>query len=113
VAVFSAAAGEREPRNRSDACKRFAAKAEACNALEILERGDFARGVAREREKKIVSRNAATVVAHTDRARTAGRELHRDLTRAGVETVLEQLLQCRSRTLDDFTRGDLIDQELG
>ena len=36
-----------------------------------------------------------------------------DLRRAGVERVLEQLLQRRRRPLDDFAGGDLADQEIG
>jgi hypothetical protein len=33
--------------------------------------------------------------------------------RAGVQAVFEQFLQSRRGALDDFSRGDLVDQKVG
>ena len=62
VTRIAMAAGEREARHRGDARQRFAAKAETADTLEIIQRGDFAGGVARERKRQFVARDARAVV---------------------------------------------------
>ena len=107
------AARERQARDRSDARERFAAEAETRDALEIGERLDLARRVARECELKLFARDAAPVVAHSKELHAARLEVHRNRARARVEAVLEQLLQRGGRSIDDFARGDLVGEKLG
>ena len=78
-----------------------------------LERGDLAGGVARERERQLLARDAAAVVGDLDELRAAARELDGDLARAGVEAVFEQFLEGGGGALDDFAGGDLADQQFG
>ena len=111
--VAGAAAREREPRHRGDARQRFAAKAEARDALEIAERGDLARRVARERKRQFFARDPAAVVGDLDHAHAACSEVDGELARARVETVFEQLFQCGRRPVDDLTGRDLIDEKVG
>ena len=55
----------------------------------------------------------AAVVGDAQPLDAAAREIDVDLRRARVEAVLQQLLQRRRRTLDDFAGGDLVDQQIG
>ena len=66
-----------------------------------------------DRERKIVLVDAAAVVAHADQARAAGFDVDLDASRAGIEAVLDQLLDDRGRPLDDFAGGDLVDELSG
>ena len=59
-----------------------------------------------------LARDAGAVVLDLHALGAAGSSMHGDRLRAGVERVLEQLLQHRGRALDDFAGGDLADQQL-
>ena len=61
---------------------------------------------------KLVARDAAAVVRDADQARAAAFDVDRDRARAGVERVLDELLDDGRRPLDDLAGRDLID-ELG
>ena len=74
--------------------------------------GDLAGGVARERERQLLARDAGAVVLDLHALDAAGLEHHGDRLRAGVDAVLQQLLQHRGRALDHLARGDLADQQL-
>jgi len=50
------------------------------------------------------------IVFDDDGANAAARELHRDLGRAGVQRVVDQLANDRRGSLDDLAGGDLTDQ---
>ena len=80
------------------------------DALEVIERGDLARRVARERERQFGGRDALAVVANADQPDAAVLDVDRHLTRAGIERVLDQLLDDGCRALDDLARGDLVDE---
>ncbi len=51
--------------------------------------------------------------ASASELRAAGLDLDRDRARAGVDAVLEQFFERRGRPIDDFTGGDLVDQQIG
>src|SRR6185436_6530716 len=53
------------------------------------------------------------VVGDTDPPDPAAGEIDVDLRRAGVERVLEELLQSGRRALDDLPGRDLVDQQIG
>ena len=69
--------------------------------------------MARERERELVARDAAAVVAHAAKRDAAGLDLDLDAARAGVEAVLDQFLDHRRRPLDDLAGGDLVDELFG
>ena len=69
--------------------------------------------MAREREAEVGGADALAVVLDLDALRAACVERDGDGVRAGVEAVLEQLLQHRCRPLDYLAGGDLADQQLG
>ena len=58
-------------------------------------------------------RHPAAVVDHFDAVDAAAGESHRNFARAGVDGVLDQLLQGAGRAFDNLARGDAIDQMFG
>ena len=78
--------------------------------LEIIERGDLAGGVAGERQGQLVGGDAAAVVAHADQADAAALDVDLDAAGAGVQAVLDELLDDGGRALDHFAGGDLVDE---
>ena len=92
--------GSASPRNPSDV-----------ERLEIVERRDLARRVARQRERELVARECRAPSSVTRiSARPAAFDLDLDRARAGVERVLDELLDDGRRPLDDLARGDLVDE---
>ncbi len=77
--------------------------------VEIAHLGQLAGRVARECQRQILGQEAVAVVDDTDRLGAATGDLDPHLSRAGVERVLDQLLDHRTRALDDLTGSDLID----
>ncbi len=102
--------GQPQPRHRRNRRQRLAAEPERGDPLEVLERGDLAGGMARQREREFVRRDAGAVVAHADQADPAVLDVDRELLRAGIEGVLDEFLDDGSRTLDDLARSDLVDE---
>ncbi len=80
--------------------------------FEVVEGRDLAGRVARERQRQLRRRDAATVVAHPHQLQAAALDLDLDAPGAGVECVLDQLLDDRGRALDDFASGDLVDERI-
>ena len=72
--------------------------------------GQLGGRVALEREAHLVRAHAAAVVGDLDQLEPAGVKPHRNLPRAGVECVFDQLLERARRALDDLARGDAIDE---
>jgi hypothetical protein len=109
-AASAAARGQREPRHRRDRRQRLAAEAQREDALEVVEAGDLAGRVAGQRQRQLGGRDAAAVVAHADQPDAAFLEFDIDAQRTGVERVLDQFLDHRGGSLDDFAGRDLVDQ---
>ena len=109
---IAGATGESQVGDSRDAGQRLAAKTHACNALEIVECGDLARGVTGERKPELLFADAVAVVADLEQLDAAAGELHADVMRAGVEAVLQQFLEGRGRPLHYLARGDLVDQQV-
>ena len=78
-----------QSRNGGQTCQRFATKTKACHTLEIIQRTDFARRVAREGQRQISRGNARAIVGDPNTLDTALQELDVDAGGARVETVLE------------------------
>jgi hypothetical protein len=113
VARALGAAGDAGARHRGDGRQRLAAKPHRAHALEVVEGGDLAGGVALERERELVARDAAAVVGDADAPHAALLELHLDRARASIDRVLEYFLEHRGRALDHLAGGDLVDQQVG
>ncbi len=112
VRLAHGARGERHTRDRRDRRQCLAAKTQCRDAFEVGGRAELGRGMPRQRERQLLARDAATVVHHADALHAAAGDVDLDLRRAGIERVLEQLLQHRARPLDDLAGGDLADQEI-
>ena len=65
--------------------------------LEILEACDLARRMTRQRERELLTLDADAVVGHANQSRAAGLDLEIDPRRAGVERVLDELLDHGTR----------------
>ena len=103
---------QREAADAGDRRQRLAAKAERPDPQQVVVR-ELRGGVALDRERELVRGHAAAVVGDRDQRLAAAGELDRDPPRAGVERVLDQLLDRRGRPLDHLARGDAVDQMLG
>ncbi len=99
-----------EARNRRNRRQRFTAEPERGDGAEIVGGRDLAGGMARQRELELGGGNSAAVVAHARESHAAGFDLHFDALRAGVEAVLDQLLDDGRGALDDLAGRDLIDE---
>src|SRR5262249_26473112 len=108
VVVRGSSRGQGQARHRQEAPQRPAPNAERGDALETGEGSDLAGRVALERDRELVARDAAAVVAHLDPREAALLRLDLDAARAGIEAVLDQLLGDGSRALDDFAGRDLV-----
>ena len=102
-----------QPRHGADRGQRLAAKAEGGDGGEVIERGDLARGVPADRDRQLLGGDAAAVVAHAHEADAAALDVDFDAVCAGIEAVLDQLLDDRGGALDHFAGGDLIDELAG
>ena len=99
---------ELEARDRRDRGERLAAEAEGVDADQVRRVADLAGGVPLQGEARVLRGHPFTVVAHADEGLTAVFQLHPHGARAGVERVLDQLLDDRRRPLDHLARGDLV-----
>ena len=89
--------------------KRFAAEAEGGQAIEVLERRQLRGRVPLHRERQVGGGDAAAVVDDLDQLDAAALDRDADAGRAGVDGVLDQLLDDRDRALDHLAGGDLAD----
>jgi hypothetical protein len=103
---------ERQPRHACDRRQRFAAEAEAGDAVDRVLR-QLGRGVTLEREAHLVRAHPAAVVAHFNELESARGKAHGQLSRAGIERVFHKFFERARRTLDDLARSDAIDELRG
>ena len=97
-----------EMRDGRDAGQRFAAEPERVNRGEIVGPLNLARGVALEREPRILRTHPFAVVLDTHEALAAQLDVDLDAPRAGVDGVFDELFDDRCGTLDNLAGGDLI-----
>ena len=74
--------------------------------LVVVELGG---GMALDRQRQLLGRHAAAVVGHGDQRAAAPRSARCDARRAGIERVLDQLLDHRGRPLDHLAGSDPVD----
>ncbi len=100
------AAQQRHAGDGGNARQRLAAESQRGEALKIAQRLHLAGGVPRERQRQLLRGYATAVVADPNQAQATIGKLDTNMARAGIERVLDQLLDDRGRPLDDFARGD-------
>ena len=113
VRQIGGAAGQRQARYGGDAGQPFAAKAHAADVFQIVQLFDFAGGVARECQGKVVGVDAAAVVGHADELDAAARQFHADMRRPRVQAVFHDFFECGGGAFHHFAGGDLIDEMVG
>jgi hypothetical protein len=69
--------------------------------------------MALECQRDFATAHPAAVVDHFDAVDAAAGESHRDIARARVYGVLDQLLERAGGAFDDLARSDAIDQMFG
>ncbi|MNV51748.1 hypothetical protein D3C71_1438060 [compost metagenome] len=105
--------GQGETADRGDRRQRLAAETERGHRLEVVQAGDLAGGMARDRQRQFFRGNAAAVVTDPDQAHPALFQVDVHAGGTGVQRVLDQFLDHRGRAFDHFAGGDLVDQDLG
>ncbi len=95
-----------------DRRQRLAAEAQSGDRVDLVA-GQLGGGVALERQRDVGRRHAAAVVGDLDPGKTALAQRHRDPLGAGVDRILDQLLQRTGRSFHHFTGGDAVDEVLG
>ena len=68
--------------------------------------------MAGQRERQLVALHAAAVVGDPNQAAAALLQRNLDGARAGIDGVLDQLLDHRGRALDHLSRRDAVDHAL-
>lgn len=61
-----------------------------------------------QRQRQAFGRHAVAIINHTDERLAAAGIFHADTLCAGIECVLDQFLDRRSRALDHFARSDSV-----
>jgi hypothetical protein len=112
VRLADVAAGDGEPRHRADRRQRLAAEAERADVEQVVV-GQLRGGVAVDRKREVAARHAGAVVGDADEPAPAAVGHHLDAAGAGVERVLDQLLDHARRALDHLAGGDAIDDAFG
>ena len=106
-------AGHLQARDGGDTGQGLAAKAQAGDPFQIVEAGDLAGCVTGQRQTQVVGGDAVAVIRDPDQADAALLQIDADVARAGIEAVLDHLLERRGGPLHHLARGDLRDQEVG
>ena len=107
------AAGARpqpQVRDRGDARQRLAPEAERGDGGKVPEGADLAGGVALDGQLRVVGRHPLAVVLDADQPLAAQLQRHRHPHGAGVEGVLDELLDRRGGPLDHLAGRDLVGQ---
>ena len=102
------ARGDGQPRHRADRGQRLAAEAERADGEQVVA-GELGGGVALDGEFEIGARHAGAVVGDADQPAAAAVGDDVDAAGAGIERVLDQLLDHARRPLDHLAGGDAVD----
>ena len=111
--LLAGAGFEGKARDRSDGRQGLAAEAESGDAQQVVRARELAGGVTLEGEHGVVMQHAAAVVGDADEAPSSACDLDAQMSRTGVDGVLEQLLDDRGRTLHDLSGRDFIRNIVG
>ena len=104
---------ERQPRDGEDRGQRLPAEPERADRVEVGLRPELGRRMPLQRQQAVLGRHPAPVVRHRDELAPGAPHRDLDAGRAGVQAVLDQLLDDRRRALDDLPGRDLVDDGVG
>ena len=99
---------QHEVRHRRDRRQRLAAEPERQDRGEIVGAPDLARRVPLDRQPRILRLHPFAVVFDAHLLLAAELDVDREPPRAGVDRVLDQLLDDGRGPLDDLAGGDLV-----
>ena len=102
--------GDPHPADRADRRQRLAAEAERVDAQEVVL-GQFRGAVPLDRQDQFFRGHAGAIVGDRDQCLAAFFQGDVDARGAGVDRVLDQLLDRRSRPLDDFAGSNAVDED--
>ncbi len=111
--VGSAAGLHPQMRHAGNRGERFAAKSERTNRGQVGGAANLRGSMAAQRQDSVGARHAAAVVGDRYQRRAAAEDFDADGMGAGVERVLDQLLDGGGRPLDDLARRNLAGDLLG
>jgi len=80
---------QQQSRHRSDRRQSFPAKSQRGNREQIISRTQLARGVALERQQRVIVRHSVTVVDHADHALAADFHFDANGLRARIDGILQ------------------------
>ena len=101
------------PGDGGDRGQRFSAEAQGGNREQVVRRTELGGGVPFKRQQRIVAHHAAAVIGNANELAAAALDRDHDPGRAGIERILQQLLDHRCRAVDDLAGGDLIGHLVG
>jgi hypothetical protein len=101
---------QRQSRNRRNTRQRLTAKTQRGDGFKVIQTRYLAGRVARQRQFDLVLIDALAIVPDTHQLLATGYDVNLNGLRARVETVFDQLLDDRSRPLNDLAGGNLINQ---
>jgi hypothetical protein len=98
---------DRQPGNGPYRCQSLAPKSQAFNMKEIIRHRQLAGCMPGHSEGQLFGRYAAPVIRHFDQPPAGLLDADRNFSGAGIQSVLDQLLNHRGRALDDLSSSDL------
>src|SRR6202043_2886361 len=98
---------------RADRGQLLTPEAERGDRLQIIETGDLAGRMPRQRHRQLAGRDTAAVVAHPYQSDAAPLDVDLDTRGSSVQRVLGELLDDRGRPFDHLAGGDLVDEFAG
>ena len=104
---------EAEARDRRDAREGLPAETQRADRADVRRVVNLARGVPLEAEQGVVAAHPVAVVAHAHEALAAAAEVYAEPAGAGIEGVLNQLLEDGGGALDDLPGRDLVRDDIG
>ena len=96
-----------KPRNARNAWHGLPPESHRFNISQILGCADFARGMPFQTEQCVLAVHPGTVVLDPNKLGSSSRKFHADPARTGINAVLDEFLDHRSRAFHDFACRDL------
>ena len=107
--VVLGSGGDRERRQRGQAIQRLATEPERAQPLQVVKLLELGRVVAERHPSPARHGDALAVVGDLEELHSVLLEPHVNLAGAGVERVLDQLLERRLQVDDDLVTADPLD----
>jgi hypothetical protein len=98
-------------RYPADRRQRLATEAQRADAEQVVGVAELAGRVAGECQRQVVRLDAPAIIDDADQVGAAVLDLDVDPPRAGIDAILEQLLDDAGRPFDHLAGGDLADDQ--